>query len=86
MYKRTHKFKHVKISLFCLVECLYGFDDTVQGVEVSKASFLLSVIGITNTVGRIACGWVADFPWMDSLLLNNLCLVLATVSTKHLFI
>ncbi|XP_052740866.1 monocarboxylate transporter 13 isoform X1 [Bicyclus anynana] len=52
----------------------------LNGVEQSQASFLLSIIGITNTVGRIACGWVADFPWMDSLLLNNICLVIATVS------
>ncbi|XP_028165841.1 monocarboxylate transporter 12 isoform X3 [Ostrinia furnacalis] len=52
----------------------------MNGVEAGKASFLLSIIGITNTIGRIACGWVADFPWMDSLLLNNLCLVIATVS------
>ncbi|KAL4709454.1 hypothetical protein ACJJTC_019751 [Scirpophaga incertulas] len=53
---------------------------TLNGVEESKASFLLSIIGITNTFGRIMCGWVADFPWMDSLLLNNVCLVIATVS------
>ncbi|XP_041979789.1 monocarboxylate transporter 3 isoform X2 [Aricia agestis] len=50
------------------------------GVEQSQASFLLSIIGITNTVGRIMCGWVADFPWMDSLLLNNVCLIIATVA------
>ncbi|XP_045769730.1 monocarboxylate transporter 4 isoform X6 [Maniola jurtina] len=52
----------------------------LNGVEQSQASFLLSIIGITNTIGRIACGWVADFPWMDSLLLNNICLVIATIS------
>ncbi|KAJ2951044.1 hypothetical protein O0L34_g5419 [Tuta absoluta] len=52
----------------------------MNGIEKSQASFLLSIVGITNTVGRIACGWVADFPWMDSLLLNNICLVIATIS------
>ncbi|CAH0720124.1 unnamed protein product, partial [Brenthis ino] len=52
----------------------------LAGVEQSQASFLLSIIGITNTIGRIACGWVADFPWMDSLLLNNVCLVIATIA------
>lgn len=52
----------------------------LNGVEGSQASFLLSIIGITNTFGRIICGWVADFPWMDSLLLNNVCLVVATIS------
>ncbi|CAB3227059.1 unnamed protein product [Arctia plantaginis] len=53
---------------------------TLSGVDPSQASFLLSIIGITNTFGRIACGWVADFPWMDSLLLNNVCLIIATIS------
>lgn len=53
---------------------------TLNGVDASQASFLLSIIGITNTFGRIASGWVADFPWMDSLLLNNICLVVATIA------
>ncbi|XP_060801489.1 monocarboxylate transporter 13 isoform X2 [Amyelois transitella] len=51
-----------------------------NGIEQGQASFLISIIGITNTVGRIACGWVADFPWMDTLLLNNICLVIATIA------
>ncbi|XP_049872731.1 monocarboxylate transporter 4-like isoform X2 [Pectinophora gossypiella] len=52
----------------------------LNGVDGSQASFLLSIIGITNTIGRIVCGYVADFPWMDSLMLNNVCLVIATIS------
>ncbi|KAJ0183186.1 hypothetical protein K1T71_001162 [Dendrolimus kikuchii] len=52
----------------------------LNGVQESQASLLISIIGITNTIGRIICGWVADFPWMDSLLLNNVCLIIATVS------
>ncbi|XP_068617386.1 monocarboxylate transporter 14 isoform X2 [Battus philenor] len=52
----------------------------LNGVEPSQASFLLSIIGITNTIGRIACGAVADLPRVDSLLLNNICLVIATIS------
>lgn len=52
----------------------------MQQVERPLASLLISVIGITNTVGRVACGYVADFPQVDSLLLNNVCLILATVS------
>ncbi|XP_026318770.1 monocarboxylate transporter 4 isoform X2 [Hyposmocoma kahamanoa] len=51
-----------------------------SGVEANQASFLLSIVGITNTIGRIACGWIADFPWVDSLLLNNICLVIATIA------
>ncbi|KPJ17130.1 Monocarboxylate transporter 5 [Papilio machaon] len=52
----------------------------LNGVEPSQASFLLSIIGITNTIGRIACGAVADMPRVDALLLNNICLVIATIS------
>ncbi|GLV31457.1 uncharacterized protein CBL_07219 [Carabus blaptoides fortunei] len=52
----------------------------LNGIESSSASFLLSIIGITNTVGRVACGYFADFPWVDSLLLNNICLVISTVA------
>lgn len=51
-----------------------------QGIESNSASFLLSIIGITNTVGRVACGYVADFPQVDSLLLNNICLIISTVA------
>lgn len=51
-----------------------------QGIEKSQASLLISVIGITNTFARIICGYVSDFPSVDSLFLNNCCLVLCTIS------
>jgi hypothetical protein len=49
-----------------------------QGIE--NPSSLISIIGITNPFGRIACGYVADFPSVNSLLLNNLCLCLCAVA------
>ncbi|XP_066598650.1 monocarboxylate transporter 9 isoform X1 [Prorops nasuta] len=52
----------------------------LDGIETNSASFLLSIIGITNTVGRVACGYVADFPQVDSLLLNNICLIISTIA------
>lgn len=51
-----------------------------KGIDHSSASFLISIIGITNTFSRVLCGYMADFPWMDALLMNNICLVIATVS------
>lgn len=51
-----------------------------QGIDPTQASYLLSIIGITNTFGRIICGYVADFPWVDSLFLNNCCLIISTVA------
>lgn len=37
----------------------------VEGLEVFEAEFLLSIIGITNTIGRILAGWLSDRPWMS---------------------
>lgn len=52
----------------------------VANIEDGQASFLLSIIGITNTFGRVMFGYIADFPSVNSLLLNNLCLVVCTLS------
>ena len=51
-----------------------------KGIDQKSASYLLSIIGITNTVGRVVCGYVADFPKVDALLMNNICLVVSTVA------
>jgi len=51
-----------------------------EDISQSQASFLISIIGITNTVGRVVCGYVADFPQVNSLLLNNICLLISTVA------
>ncbi|XP_031332551.1 monocarboxylate transporter 7 isoform X3 [Photinus pyralis] len=58
-----------------LVDCAKS-----DGIDPGQASFLLSIIGITNTVGRIACGYFADFPQVNALVVNNICLVIATVA------
>ncbi|XP_053693163.1 monocarboxylate transporter 2 isoform X1 [Sabethes cyaneus] len=61
------------------VPFVYLVDAAVlDGIEQNSASFLISIIGITNTVGRIVCGYVADFPKVDALLMNNICLVIST--------
>lgn len=52
----------------------------IQGIPDQSASLILSIIGITNTFGRVMCGYVADFPSVDSLLLNNVCLIVATIA------
>jgi len=54
-----------------------------QNIESDAASFLLSIIGITNTVGRIIAGWLSDFPFVDSLFVTNVCIA---VSGLALFI
>ena len=37
------------------------------GLSSSDASFLISVVGISNTVGRLVSGWLADLKWTSAL-------------------
>lgn len=53
-----------------------------HGIAKNDAAMLVSIIGITNTVGRVVCGWVADLPQVNSLLLNNICLLISTVAVS----
>lgn len=50
------------------------------GIDKSHAVFLLSVIGITNTVGRIVMGFLADLKQVSALMLHNLALLTAGVA------
>ncbi len=45
----------------------------------NEAAFTLSVIGISNTVGRILTGLLADQPWSNALTLTSLSLILSSV-------
>ena len=42
---------------------------------------LLSILGITNTLGRVIAGWVSDRSWADCLLINNIALIIGGVAT-----
>ncbi|XP_035211198.1 monocarboxylate transporter 12-like isoform X2 [Stegodyphus dumicola] len=52
---------------------------TMKGVSPEKAAFLLSVIGITNTLGRLLFGWFADRPGVSALLVNNISILLTGI-------
>ncbi|XP_076277714.1 monocarboxylate transporter 12-like isoform X2 [Lasioglossum baleicum] len=47
-----------------------------QGIAKNDASYLLAIIGIANTVGRIVLGYISDKPWVNRLLIYNLCLTI----------
>ncbi|KAK7869035.1 hypothetical protein R5R35_002983 [Gryllus longicercus] len=51
------------------------------GLDKNLAVFLVSVIGITNTVGRVGCGILTSFPGVDSLLINNVALTIGGIAT-----
>lgn len=44
----------------------------MAGVEASSAMFLVSVVGIGNTIGRVACGLAGSIPGVDALVVNNI--------------
>lgn len=46
----------------------------VLNMNKEQASYLLSIIGIANTVGRIILGYISDKPWVNRLLVYNICL------------
>ncbi|XP_076162612.1 monocarboxylate transporter 5-like isoform X2 [Ptiloglossa arizonensis] len=52
-----------------------------QGINKNDASYLLIVIGIANTLGRIVLGYISDKPWVNRLLIYNLCLTICGIST-----
>jgi len=51
-----------------------------QGVDKENAALLLSIIGITNTIGRVGSGMLSDLPQVNSLFMNNMCILLSGLS------
>lgn len=46
----------------------------VLHINKEQASYLLAIIGIANTVGRIILGYLADKAWVNRLMVYNVCL------------
>ncbi|KAG7189713.1 hypothetical protein KM043_017381 [Ampulex compressa] len=54
---------------------------TRNGYTESDAANLLSIIGITNTIGMIALGWAGDQPWMNVSKTYTWCLMACGLAT-----
>ncbi|KAK2588247.1 hypothetical protein KPH14_004277 [Odynerus spinipes] len=54
---------------------------TRNGYSESDGANLLSIIGITNTIGMIGLGWAGDQPWMNVSKTYSWCLAICGVST-----
>ncbi|KAK2728028.1 hypothetical protein QYM36_008488 [Artemia franciscana] len=62
------------------VPFVYIIDAAVsKGIDSTMADYLLSIIGVTNIVGRLLSGYSADMPSVDSLLVTNICIALSGV-------
>ncbi|XP_077563614.1 monocarboxylate transporter 5 isoform X3 [Haemaphysalis longicornis] len=62
---------------FCIPFMYIADSAVLKGIDKDKAAFLLSIIGITNMIGRLIFGWLSDLPQINCLLLNNLSLCLS---------
>jgi len=75
------------ISNFCTsvgfcVPYMYLPDRAIQlGMTEQQGAFLISVVGIANTVGRVVFGWLSDRPFVNRLMLYNTVLTLCGIST-----
>jgi len=49
----------------------------IKGISETDAPFLISIIGIINTVGRLLVGWLSDFPFVDPLFVTNACILIS---------
>lgn len=49
-------------------------------IDEKEAAFLLSIIGIANTLGRLFLGWLSDRHFINRLYLYNSCLVFCGIS------
>ncbi len=54
------------------------------GVDVSDANFLISVIGISNTVFRVVAGWLSDLDGVTALGLTNAAILVSGLSVVAL--
>ena len=50
------------------------------GIEENNASFLISVIGFSNLIGRIVLGWISDHHWFNRLYLYSIDIVISGLS------
>ncbi|XP_046341093.1 monocarboxylate transporter 14-like [Haliotis rufescens] len=75
-------FGNVLAMLGFYVPFVYIVDRAISlEIDESKAAFLLSIIGITNTIGRVLAGFLADLRKIDSLMINNVAMLLLGIST-----
>lgn len=53
-------------------------------IPSESADFLLAVIGIANTIGRVILGYISDKPWLNRLWLYNGALTVCGIGTFQL--
>lgn len=52
-----------------------------MGMDRKMAVWLVSTIGLTNTFGRVICGWISSYESVDAIVLNNVSLTFGGLYT-----
>ncbi|WAR28837.1 MOT5-like protein, partial [Mya arenaria] len=60
--------------------CVHQVERT-RGIEKLNAVWLLSVVGITNTIAPVLFGFLSDRTWVNRLFLYSTALVICGCST-----
>ena len=88
-----HKFINPSYVFFCLSNfILYAWYDVMYvylvdytekdlGYSSHDATFLISIIGILNTLGEVIVGWLGDQKWNSINLLYAVCMVACGTAT-----
>uniref|UniRef100_A0A0N4Z7X8 MFS domain-containing protein n=1 Tax=Parastrongyloides trichosuri TaxID=131310 RepID=A0A0N4Z7X8_PARTI len=51
----------------------------LRGASKDNSSLFLSIMGVSNTIGRVITGWLADKPWCVALTFNNTSLIVGGI-------
>ena len=38
-----------------------------KGIDSESAAFIISLIGVSNTIGRVVIGAIVDLPWVNQI-------------------
>jgi len=52
-----------------------------MGMGRNAAVWLVSTTGMTNTLGRVICGWISSYESVDPILVNNVSLTFGGLYT-----
>lgn len=65
--------------MLALIQIFFQGRAKEAGLHIGK--WLISTIGISNTIGRITCGIIASLPRVNALLINNVAMCVAGLAT-----
>lgn len=51
----------------------------LKGIDGDSSALIISIIGVSNTVGRVAVGAFVDLPFVSSLVVTNISLIMSGV-------